>query len=96
MTLYTNLLPIDLVARLFDCFLYEESKITFRVALAIMKIKEKDILKCKDMDTALMQFKKFDEPEFLDHDVFISIAFGLKLKRRDIEVLFGTHYLFII
>jgi hypothetical protein len=86
MTLYTNTLPFHLVVRLFDCFLNEKFKILYRIALAIFKIKEKSLLEVKDMDKISERLKTFREPEFIDDDIFITIAFKIKLKRKDIEV----------
>jgi GTPase-activating protein len=86
MTLYTNALPFKLVVRLFDSFLNEKFKIVYRVALAIFKIKEKALLECKSMDKIMDNLKQFKEPEFQDDDLFISIAFKIKLSRKDIEV----------
>lgn len=85
MTLYTNVLPFNLVVRLFDSFLFEKFKIIYRIGLAIIKIKEKKLLQCKSMDTVLMALKNLNEPEFQDDDAFINIAFGISLTRKDIE-----------
>ncbi len=87
MTLYTNFLPFKLVVRLFDCFLFENFKVIFRIGLTIIKIKEKKLLKCRAMDDMLIHLKNFDEPEFHDDDVFINMAFGISLQRKDIEVI---------
>ncbi len=87
MTLYTNVLPFNLVVRLFDSFLFEKFKIIYRIGLAIIKIKEKKLLQCKSMDTVLMALKNLNEPEFQDDDAFINIAFGISLTRKDIEVI---------
>lgn len=87
MTLYSNFLPFKLVVRLFDCFLFEKFKIIYRVGLAIIKIKEKKLLQCNNMDQILMHLKNFEEPEFHDDDAFIKVAFGISLKRKQIEVI---------
>ena len=44
MTLFSNNLPFKLVTRIIDIFLYEGMDIIYKVALAIMKCKEKQIL----------------------------------------------------
>jgi len=86
MTLYTNFLPFKLVVRLFDSFLFESFKIIYRIGLTIIKIKEKKLLTCRNMDDVLVHLKNFEEPEFHDDDAFIDIAFGIKLQRKEIEV----------
>ena len=86
MCLYTNTLPFGLVVRLFDTFLFEKFKILYRVALAIIKIKEKKLLQCKTMDKVMECLKTFKEPEFQDDDKFIEICFKLSLSRKDIDV----------
>jgi hypothetical protein len=48
-TLFTNNLPFKLVTRIIDIFLYEGKEIIYKVALAIMKCKEKLILKVNDI-----------------------------------------------
>ena len=46
-TCYTNCLPFDVVVRVFDCYLLEGEKILYRVALALFKLKEIEIIKFK-------------------------------------------------
>ncbi|CAG8511865.1 5269_t:CDS:2 [Ambispora leptoticha] len=48
LTLYINILPIETMLRVWDCFFYERHKVLFRVALAIFKINEEKILAVDD------------------------------------------------
>ena len=50
-TLFTVYFPIDLVVRIWDMYIIEGRKTLFRVALALFKINEKEILEeeCEDM-----------------------------------------------
>lgn len=93
MTLYANLLPFKLVVRLFDCFLFEKFKIIYRIGLAIIKIKEKKLLECKNMDNIIIHLKTFEESEFYDDDTFIKVAFSINLTRKDIEVRLSYYFL---
>ena len=88
MTLYSNFLPFNLVVRLFDCFLFEQFKILYRVGLAIIKIKQKKLLKCTSMEQILAHLKNFEEPEFHNDDQFLKVAFGISLSRKEIQVYY--------
>lgn len=86
MTLYTNTLPFGLVVRLLDSFLFEKFKILYRVALAIIKIKEKQLMKLEGLDKITDCLKSFKEQAFQDDDEFIDVCFKIKLSRKDIDV----------
>ena len=47
-TLYIGELPDKLVLRIFDTFLFEGTKILYRMGLAILKIKEHSLVKAQD------------------------------------------------
>ena len=42
-TCFANCLPFNIVVRIFDCYLLEGEKIIYRIALALFKLKEKNI-----------------------------------------------------
>jgi Rab-GTPase-TBC domain len=87
-SLYTDVLPFNCVVRLIDCLLFERNKIIYRVALAILKIKQKKIVKAKSMEEMMALFKEYKEPEFFDNDdKFMKIAFGFNLSRAEIRVI---------
>ncbi|OZJ05742.1 hypothetical protein BZG36_01289 [Bifiguratus adelaidae] len=48
LTLFINVLPVETVLRVWDCFFYEGNKVLFRVALAIFKMYESRILTVDD------------------------------------------------
>jgi hypothetical protein len=45
MTIFSSNIPIELTLRIWDVFFIEGSKIVYRVALAILKINEKELMK---------------------------------------------------
>ncbi|KAK7206654.1 rab-GTPase-TBC domain-containing protein, partial [Myxozyma melibiosi] len=45
---FIGVLPIESVARVWDCFFYEDSKIFFRIALTILKLSEPQIESVRD------------------------------------------------
>ena len=95
LTLYTAVLPFNLVVRIFDIFFNEKFKILYRVALAILKIKEAEILACKSCDSILMILKNYENNEFKDEDQFIKIAKGFSFKTALIKVPFNIQFLFL-
>ena len=59
MTLFSDYFPINIVVRILDIFLMEGRKILFRIALAIFKILEKDLMTSPDQEKPLTLLKKF-------------------------------------
>ncbi|EGR30341.1 plant adhesion molecule 1, putative [Ichthyophthirius multifiliis] len=51
MTLFSSVLPFQYFLRVMDIFFNEKWKIVYRVALAILKLKKKEILQCKSMES---------------------------------------------
>lgn len=58
-TLFADYLPITAVIRIFDIYLMEGRKILFRIALAIFKLCEKDLMLATDLELPLTLLKKF-------------------------------------
>lgn len=85
-SLYTDVLPFNCVVRMIDCLLFERNKIIYRVALAILKVKSKGIIKAQTMEDMMAQFKDYKEPIFFDDDKFMKIAFKFSLSRKEIRV----------
>lgn len=81
MTLFSNTLPFNCLLRVYDVMLNEHTKIFYRVALAILKIKEKTLLNLNGLEDIMNCLKTFNEPEFKDEDLFMKIVFKLKIKR---------------
>ncbi|KAI7847195.1 rab-GTPase-TBC domain-containing protein [Circinella umbellata] len=48
LTLFINILPIESVLRVWDCLFYEGQRVLFRVALAIFKMNEREVLAVND------------------------------------------------
>ena len=59
MTLYSDFFPIDIVVRIFDCYLMEGRKVIFRIALAFLKLQEKELLSAQDLELPLTRMKLF-------------------------------------
>ncbi len=85
-SLYTNILPFNTVVRIFDCLLYEKTKILYRAGLAIMKIREKKISQAGSIEQLMNSFREYKEPEFYDEDNFCTIMFKFSLSKKEIEV----------
>ena len=59
-----------------DIFFYEKWKIVYRVALAILKWKRKELLKAKSMESCMKIIKDFSsfETNEVDQDKFFKVA----------------------
>lgn len=57
MTLFSDYFPINVVVRIIDIFLMEGRKILFRIALAILKLLEKDLMVAQDQEMPLRLIK---------------------------------------
>lgn len=84
-TLYTGVLNFDICVRIFDIFVYENEKILFRAALAILKLLEKIIL--SDADYGI-KFKALKMPKLyinISPDAFIEKCMKFKFSQDLIE-----------
>jgi hypothetical protein len=72
MTLFSAVLPFNLFLRTFDIFFYEGWKIIFRVSLAILKIKEKEILEAKTFDKIMAILKSLDSLAEIEDKLILS------------------------
>ncbi|KAF2764929.1 RabGAP/TBC [Teratosphaeria nubilosa] len=75
MSLFVGTLPIESVLRVWDCLFFEGSKTLFRVALAIFKAGERDILKVSD-PMEIFQVVQTIPRKMLDINVLMECAFG--------------------
>lgn len=82
MTLFSSVLPFNLFARIFDIFLYEDFKIIYRTALTLLKLKEEQILKCKNMDQFMNILRDYNYYNKIDEDIFIKTAFSFKFSKK--------------
>lgn len=58
-TLFADYFPMELVVRIFDIYLMEGRKILFRIALAIFKLLEKELMPAEDQELPLTLMKGF-------------------------------------
>ena len=79
-------LPFNVVLRILDIFLYEGYKIIYRVALSILKIKEKELIAAKDFDNIVVCLKNFKHEKFRDEDLIIKTSLSFRFSRKKIMV----------
>ncbi len=85
----TDCVPFSVAVRMFEIVLSENLKIIYRASLALLKIKEKELLALSGVDTivnCIRQGLRGTEYEGND-DQFFKTMFGLKLKRKELNVL---------
>jgi hypothetical protein len=83
-TCFTNCFPFELVVRIFDCYLLEGEKIIYRIALAIIKSKEAELLKAKHFES-LMEHLKNATSEIKDPGQLLDTAFNFSFSRNHIN-----------
>ena len=83
-TCFTNCFPFEMVVRIFDCYLLEGEKIIYRVALAIFKSKEEELLKAKHFET-LMESLKNATSDIKNPDELLNTAFSFSFSRNHIK-----------
>lgn len=77
LSMFTMDLPIPTVLRIFDAVLFEGPKVLFRVAVALMRMFEPDLLKVSDVP-AFKRVLKHSMRNMIDADGLMSAAFGLR------------------
>lgn len=83
---YVNVLPLESVLRVWDSFFVEGASVLFRVALAVLKYHEKDLLAVDETGPAIMQLSSLPvriqaicrNIEFLEHSGEIACVFRRK------------------
>jgi len=94
MCLFADVLPTETALRVWDCLLYEGSKILIRVALAIVILAQDHILKANSLPDIVKQFKESVATKDVTHcHDFMTKVFALTdpLSRRQIETLRLKH-----
>lgn len=84
-TLFAVNFKFDILVRIFDVFLLEGQKIIFRIALAVLKMKEDKILAKKSFEDILSNMKYLFENVTAD-DLFAK-AFKFSISRDHIAVI---------
>lgn len=82
---YIVVLPFNTVLRIMDIFLLEGYKIIYRVALAILKLKKKKLLKAKDLEAAMLELKDFSQEEWKNEDLIIKTAVSFKFSKKGVK-----------
>eukprot|EP00126_Sphaerothecum_destruens_P003912 Sdes_comp17728_c0_seq1m6999 len=84
MCIYTRTLPWSTVLRIWDCFLFEGMKFSFRVSLAIVQLLEKKLLTTRDMYSALEILKNLTY-DTTNLDVLLKKSFSISLPTKVLE-----------
>lgn len=72
--LFVESFPATTAARVLDCITYEGEKVWFRVAIAMMKMYERDILACESLPDVMLCLKAAYANQ-VDADKLLSFAF---------------------
>ena len=84
----SDCVPFSVTVRIFEIILSEKLKIIYRASLTLLKIKEKELLTLSGVDhivNSIRQGLRGTEYEGKD-DLFFKNMFGLKLKRKELNV----------
>ncbi|KAJ3434778.1 rab-gtpase-tbc domain-containing protein-related [Anaeramoeba flamelloides] len=83
--LYISCLPTEITLRILDVFFFEGNKILFRVALALFKLSQKEILEQNDPGLLFMKIKELPN-NVVSADNLLKCAFALKaFSRKEIN-----------
>ncbi|KAJ3290594.1 hypothetical protein HDU79_003122 [Rhizoclosmatium sp. JEL0117] len=74
MTVFINVLPIETVLRVWDCFIYQGEKVLMRVTLTLLKIHEDEVLACNDTTDAWRLIKEIP-PRMIDAHKLMDICY---------------------
>lgn len=86
--LFSEVLPVETVLRIWDVMFAEGYKIIFRAAFAIILLLKDDIMKANDISELADLFRNVShDPRMLDCHSFMEFMFKIKLRRVDIDVL---------
>jgi len=86
--LYVDTLPTESVLRVWDSLFFEGWKVLFRVALALFKLAEKELLKVKDPTELYMACKDIGKTQYDCHKL-MQVGFAIPLKKHEIMKLRG-------
>ncbi|XP_048458505.1 growth hormone-regulated TBC protein 1-A [Rhincodon typus] len=84
--LFIDILPVETVLRIWDCLFYEGSKITFRVALTLIKYHQASILEANSFPAICEKFKEITRGSVVeDCHVFMQVSlFFLEVVKTNI------------
>ncbi|KAJ6241858.1 rab-gtpase-tbc domain-containing protein-related [Anaeramoeba flamelloides] len=83
--LYISCLPTEITLRILDVFFFEGNKILFRVALALFKLSQKEILEQNEPGLLFMKIKELPN-NVVSADNLLKCAFALKaFSRKEIN-----------
>ena len=82
LALYSNCFPMSTVLRIWDSFIVEGEVIIFKVAIAFLKIHEKELLKTTKLGEFVSLIEKF-QSEMIDQDLLMDTCFRLSITRDD-------------
>lgn len=88
LTVYTSSFPFELVLRIWDAFLFEGWKITYRVMLALLQTSQNDLL-AMGFEDMLAYFR--DLPTRVDRSI-MDVALRIPLRRANIRKLEKDFY----
>jgi len=87
LTLYSKSLPINIATRVWDVFLFEGEYFLVHVALGILTLLEKKLLRCIDFDDCVQILKRITDEDF-DEAKFIETTRNIyftKQKYRELQ-----------
>ena len=84
MTLFSIYFPFDTVVRIWDIYLVEGRKTLFRIALAILKINEKELMEA-EMEGLFSVLK--DYKENVDVEKLLKVAFSFTFSKKLVDQL---------
>jgi len=90
MTVFSSGFPFDLVTRVWDVFLAEGFKVLHRVALALLKRFEADIV-ARPFEE-LVGFLSREMPNLVDPDEIMELAFKIQLKQSMVDAAEGEYW----
>ena len=83
-SLFSVNFKFDILVRIFDVFLLEGEKIFYRIALAILKLNECNILNKSCFEYIMAEVKNYYEN--IDVDKLLKVAFGFSISRTHLAV----------
>eukprot|EP00927_Polykrikos_kofoidii_P061063 TRINITY_DN55955_c0_g1_i1.p1 TRINITY_DN55955_c0_g1~~TRINITY_DN55955_c0_g1_i1.p1 ORF type:complete len:371 (+),score=43.57 TRINITY_DN55955_c0_g1_i1:88-1200(+) len=83
-TWFAKCMPIGTILRVWDTLFFEGYKILFRVAIAVFKRAEREVLQCTDFGDIMERAQKW--PNSIQHNELLKTSFGgiPLLRRRDL------------
>ena len=83
-SLFAKSLDFHIVLRIYDCFFLEGFKVIYRIALALLKLKENDFVKAKKGHTLPFLVSCLQN---VDEEELFKVAFGFSISRNYIDKL---------